>query len=325
MDTERSSSPTSNPPAMGERRARWGYGYQDKVATERTLNSLRRDLRDTAAQFEGVRLADLDAGRVDDFVLIWRERAEGNSIKWSSHGDPINWGDLVGSNGLLKELADGFARLRSNWVGRTIKVRLHSNRIASPETHHAQLISSISVAEFLAKHWTVGPDSAQSADVSDAWRKISAHVGLAGSEFSTFVASCEISLGQPEPPGAGTDVLSPGPSISCDYASARDLIPMHFVPPLFVTTMTPVSSTWTLSRRRGVSQGSTKRRSAMPAAHSLTPHPYLPRVAPKADIAATPVAAKRYTWPLRCLASGVPSFEAITSDQRRNRGSCFMS
>jgi hypothetical protein len=33
------------PPAMGERRARWGYGYQDKVATDRILRILKDDLR----------------------------------------------------------------------------------------------------------------------------------------------------------------------------------------------------------------------------------------------------------------------------------------
>jgi hypothetical protein len=36
-------------PAMGERRARWGYGYQDKAATGEVLDALRRDLRNGAA------------------------------------------------------------------------------------------------------------------------------------------------------------------------------------------------------------------------------------------------------------------------------------
>ena len=30
---------------MGERRARWGLGYQDKVATARILDILREELR----------------------------------------------------------------------------------------------------------------------------------------------------------------------------------------------------------------------------------------------------------------------------------------
>jgi len=44
---------------MGERRARWGYGYQDKAATDRILPILKDDLRGGFAIFEGVRLADL--------------------------------------------------------------------------------------------------------------------------------------------------------------------------------------------------------------------------------------------------------------------------
>ena len=46
---------------MGERRARWGYGYQDKVATAQILDLLRADVREGASHFEGVRLADLQA------------------------------------------------------------------------------------------------------------------------------------------------------------------------------------------------------------------------------------------------------------------------
>jgi hypothetical protein len=103
------------PPAMGERRARWGYGYQDKVAIERILNILREELRQGEAAFEGVRLADLDAGRVDDVVLVWGRAVEGNSIKWSGEASPMNWGELVGANGLLKELADGHSRLLKRW------------------------------------------------------------------------------------------------------------------------------------------------------------------------------------------------------------------
>src|SRR5207253_496786 len=48
------------------------------------------------------------------------------------------------------------------------------------------------------------PDS---ADASNAWAKIAAHVGLSGPKLSAFVASCELSFGQAEPPGAGPDTL----------------------------------------------------------------------------------------------------------------------
>ena len=107
---------------MGERWARWGLGYQDKVATERILSFLRKDLLDGTTTFNGIRLADIEAGRVDDFVLIWNESVEGNSIKWSAGAAGFNWGDLVGASGLLRDLANGWNRLRNRWEGRTITV-----------------------------------------------------------------------------------------------------------------------------------------------------------------------------------------------------------
>lgn len=198
-------SQPQEPPAMGERHARWGYGYQDKVATERILNLLREDLRDGNIIFEGVRLADLDAGRVDDFVLVWEKKVEGNSIKWSGKATPLNWGEFIGANGLLKELADGYQRLKDRWSSKAVSVRLQSNRPPSSEKHHAQLISTFSVAEFVRDHWPSGPTTHDCDDVTAAWSKISEHVGLTDTEFSKFVNSCNLTLGYPEPPGSGSD------------------------------------------------------------------------------------------------------------------------
>src|SRR5260370_36070235 len=107
----------SEPPAMGERRARWGYGFQDKVATARILGILRTEVRKGLSSFEAVRLADLDAWRVDDFVLVWNSKVEGNSIRWSGDRTSINWADLIGAEGLLKEMAEGYRRLAQKWVG----------------------------------------------------------------------------------------------------------------------------------------------------------------------------------------------------------------
>ena len=193
------------PPAMGERRARWGYGYQDKVATERILNILREDLRQGQAAFKGVRLADLEAGRVDDFVLVWGTAVEGNSIKWSGEASPMNWGDLVGANGILKELADGHLRLLERWPDKAVSVRLQSNRPPSTEKHHSQLISTFSVAEFLKEHWQAGPTTQDLPEVADVWTILAEHTGLAGSALSEFAKSCRLTLGHPQPPGPEVD------------------------------------------------------------------------------------------------------------------------
>ncbi len=193
------------PPAMGERRARWGYGYQDKVATDRILRILKDDLRGGSAVFEGVRLADLRAGRVDDFVLVWNKRVEGNSIKWSGDASPMNWGDLIGAKGLVKELAEGFLELRQRWPDRTVTVRLQTNRPPSWETHANQLISAFSVAEFLREHWEKGPTAQDAEALKEAWGKIEKHTGLFVAEYGEFIKGCIFSLGCAEPPGSGPD------------------------------------------------------------------------------------------------------------------------
>src|SRR5260370_10517507 len=144
------------PPAMGERRARWGYGFQDKVATARILGILRTEVRKGLSSFEAVRLADLDAWRVDDFVLVWNSKVEGNSIKWSGDRTSINWADLIGAEGVLKEMAEGYRRLAQKWVGRSVAVRLQSNRPASAESHHDQLVTSHNAAFFLNNEWFQG-------------------------------------------------------------------------------------------------------------------------------------------------------------------------
>jgi hypothetical protein len=191
---------------MGERRARWGYGFQDKVATARTLDILRTEIRGGLSSFEAIRLADLEAWRVDDFVLVWSSKVEGNSIKWSGDRTSLNWADLVGAEGLLKEMAEGYRRLVQKWVRRSVTVRLQSNRPASTERHHAQLITSHSVADFLKHHWLQGPTEQMGHEVSAVWDKIRKHVGFEENEFAQFVAACVIDLDFPEPPNAPVSV-----------------------------------------------------------------------------------------------------------------------
>jgi hypothetical protein len=182
-----------------------GYGYQDKVATDRILRILKDNLRGGSAVFEGVRLADLQAGRVDDFVLVWSRQVEGNSVKWSGDASPMNWSDLIGAKGLVKELAQGFLELRQRWPDRTITVRLQTNRPPSLETHSNQIISAFSVAEFLRDHWERGPTAQDAEVLKEAWGTIAMHIGLSREDFGEFMKGCILSLGFAEPPGSGPD------------------------------------------------------------------------------------------------------------------------
>jgi hypothetical protein len=77
---------------MGERRARWGYGYQDKVATERLLNFLRRDLRDGTADFEAVRLSESEVP--EGFVIV----LSGQPQSWQT-SFPLPWRQRFAQDG----------------------------------------------------------------------------------------------------------------------------------------------------------------------------------------------------------------------------------
>jgi hypothetical protein len=199
------SSPAPEPPAMGERRARWGYGYQDKVATAQLLDLLRADIRSGTSHFEGVRLADLQAGRVDDFVLVTDAAVQGHSIKWSTDAPPVNWGDLIGANGLVRELAEGWKRLSQRWRDRGVIVHLQTNRPASTETHPAQLVKTFSVSEFFGTYWQSGPSSDDVPAVADVWKQIENHTGLAPTQFRDFTRACRLRFSFPQPPCVSGD------------------------------------------------------------------------------------------------------------------------
>jgi len=206
MDPESTNTTTSKrasePPAMGERRARWGLGYQDKVATATVLDLLRADIRNGTSDFEAIRLADLQAGRVDDFVVVSGQQINGNSLKWSDAAEPVNWGELIGAEGLLRELAEGWTRLKAQWPGRNISVQLTTNRPASTNKHPSQLITEYSVAEFFASEWVVGPSSGGSEAAQSAWGVITRHTTLDEDIFADFVKASKVNFSYPEPPNA---------------------------------------------------------------------------------------------------------------------------
>jgi hypothetical protein len=58
------------PPAMGERRARWGFGYQDKVATDRILRILRDDLSIERFSYQLLGIVDFAQGWFKDFPRL---------------------------------------------------------------------------------------------------------------------------------------------------------------------------------------------------------------------------------------------------------------
>lgn len=121
-------------PADGERRAVRGYSAQYRVAAELIYDAL------LDGTLEWVRLADPEAGRLDDIQIARPSRLDAYQIKWGEYEDRITFRDLVtetGSGGSTKpspiaQLADGWQRLSSLHEGRRIAV--HYTTRASPST-----------------------------------------------------------------------------------------------------------------------------------------------------------------------------------------------
>ena len=184
------------PPAMGERRARLGYGAQDRLAAEVILDALRMP------QFESVRLADLEGGQVDDFVLVFQDEVQGNSVKWTGTSEPLGWADFCGSSSdaLLPQLAQGWRTLQQRWPGRSVKVYLRTNRVASSDPKGSKLVSGISLARFLSDDWEEfrrsGYRQESGSPSGRAWELLQQSSGLAQDEFDEFARSgCRVLSG----------------------------------------------------------------------------------------------------------------------------------
>lgn len=115
-------------PAAGERRALGGYHPQYRLAASLVL----RALRDGA--LEWLRLADPEAGRLDDVRIGTPGRIDAYQVKWSRDATTFTFNDLVArpdatTPGLIAQLADGWRRLGSMHTGREVVVHLATERL----------------------------------------------------------------------------------------------------------------------------------------------------------------------------------------------------
>ncbi len=91
------------PPAEGERRATGGYFPQYRIASSLVLRHLR--------DLQWIRVADSEAGRVDDFQIANQFRVDAFQVNWSQHPDKFSFTDLTTASSkkpsLIAQLADG--------------------------------------------------------------------------------------------------------------------------------------------------------------------------------------------------------------------------
>lgn len=137
-------------PADGERAAVGGFSAQYRVAADLIYRSVWK------GRLEFIRLADPEAGRVDDIQIATPGKLDAYQVKWSAQPSSFTFSDLISPNGkkpaLIKQLADGWKALKASNVSREVRVHLVSRDY--PSTHDS-----------LGKK----PDGTSSGSFSDLW------------------------------------------------------------------------------------------------------------------------------------------------------------
>src|SRR5438128_2527977 len=112
-------------PGMGERRALGGYHPQLLIASSLILTSLNE------GTLNWIRLADPDAGWLDDFQIGADHRVDAYQIKWSRYPGNFSFRDLTRSSArspsLIEQLADGWKKLGAKRPGHRTVVHLVTN------------------------------------------------------------------------------------------------------------------------------------------------------------------------------------------------------
>ena len=123
-------------PASGERAALRGYRWQYDHIAARVYDAL------LDGDFRAIRLADPDVGRVDDLVLIGRDRTDGYQFKSVEYDSYLTFRQLVRSQrtrsgakapSTIRSLAEGWKRLRQRWGN--AQVHLVTQQLASVNDH----------------------------------------------------------------------------------------------------------------------------------------------------------------------------------------------
>lgn len=209
------------PPAAGERRAIGGYQPQYRVTAALILERLRD------SSLEWVRLADQEAGRLDDAQIATPGRLDALQVKWSRFPGTLTFHQLVTPSAdapsLIAQLADGWRRLSAANPGRRVVVHLVTNDRPStndelPGTRAPG--EPAHFAAFLAQYWAV-----RAADFADAalqgperwraaWDALVRASGLVEAEFERFARDCRLDLERTLPDdtqrasSAGSDSLA---------------------------------------------------------------------------------------------------------------------
>jgi len=171
-----------------------GYHPQYLVAASLLLTHLRD------GRLQKIRLADPDAGRVDDFQIESLARIDAYQMKWEGYPGAFSFSNLLA---LFPDLAEGWKALRARYPSHRIVVHLVTNRYPSvndrvpigptaPQPPH--------FAAFLEQSWSpsrttsAGPVERIPPSWQPAWEALRDASLLPPTEFADFVQDCELEL-----------------------------------------------------------------------------------------------------------------------------------
>ena len=206
---------TSPAPADGERRALAGYTPQFTLAARLLIQAL------ASRSLDWVKVADPEAGSLDDFQVATAGRLDAYQVKWASNPGTVTYNDLTEpkragrsgalQSGLVRQLADGWKQLREANPGRRVVVHLVCNGHPTPnraslpvgepaprENHLAGFFNQ-GWAEFRAgADTTSGPWHTTLEAMREA-------TGLSPAEFRDFAQNCEFVFGETTSAVIGVD------------------------------------------------------------------------------------------------------------------------
>lgn len=196
------------PPAQGERNATRGFTVQYRIAARLILGALAADT------LEWIRIADPEAGRLDDIQIATGGRLDAYQVKWSEYESSLTFGGLTdpkdGKPSLVAQLADGWQRLSKANPGRYVAVHLYTNDSPSPNVGPpvgSPPPKPAHFAAFLAQCWRPAKAAlltgvwSPSPEWRPAWDALQSASGLPPDAFPDFVRHCELDFGVRLPSG----------------------------------------------------------------------------------------------------------------------------
>ncbi|QXO95373.1 ATP-binding protein [Methanospirillum purgamenti] len=196
--------PSEPPPSKGERNAIIGYKPQYEIAAIKIITAIK------AGNLVSIKIADPDAGRVDDFQILSINRIDAYQIKWSEYPSSITYNKFIspidGNPCYIAQLADGWKRLKNKFPSKKICVHfIHRNYPSTNDKINSCKKNNpdrLHFASFIAQIWNKIHNSSPEFrfQIPDEWdfafQKFYESSKLETiEEFINFVKDCSLEFG----------------------------------------------------------------------------------------------------------------------------------